>query len=105
MGKFEKNPQNIIYFYKKKIISTPSVSTSGAGGYITENPKTPLKPLPETTITPIANENNENIFKTGLIAGQCVSIIKNLDDSRLIAYYTGKLDIAKNRKVHADVSR
>lgn len=89
-----------------KKIETPTPTNNsgngggGPGGYVA------LTPVKETEPTkPITTADNQNIFKTGNIGGQCVSIVKNLDEPRLVDYYTSTLDIRSGREVHTSVSR
>lgn len=104
------------FIYKKKLTTvTGTTGSNGPGGPVaTVTPTKPivvdkpiLKPV-ETTPEPtsgLKNEDGKNIFNVPMIGAQCINIVKNLDEPRLVKYYQGTLDIAAGRKVHKDVTR
>lgn len=58
--------------------SSPSVPSSGPGGYVEGQPIFPFQPIDGVTLFSAPKEKM-----------QCVSPVKNLDDSKLIEYYNG----------------
>lgn len=118
-GKFSATEQILHFFYKKKPAILPTNPStwggSGAGGPTPSKPITtdtatshkpilqPVEKTPEPTAGILID--GKSIFHIPMLGGQCINIVKNLDEPRLVNYYHNSLDIAASRKVHKDVTR